>query len=74
MDIPIAVGLQQMGDRPMAACARYSGSDVDIEAIHPSQWKMIKRQLTGNRSMAAGTWRADFSPRAETSLYLKRAR
>ena len=47
--------------------------DHDIEAIHPSQRKMMKRQRTGIRPMAAGTQHAGFSLRAETNLYLKRA-
>ena len=74
MNIPMAVGVQQTGDRPVVACTQYSSDDLNIEVTHPSQWKMTKRQQTGNRPMAAGTRRADFSPRAETNLYLKRAR
>ena len=36
MDIVMAVGLQWMGDRPMAARTLYLGYDLDIRAIHPS--------------------------------------
>ena len=71
MDIPMSMGVQQTGDRPMAACTRYSGDDLDTEAIHPSQRKMTKRQQTGIRSMVAGTQNADFDLRAETNSYLK---
>ena len=28
--------------RPMVVCTQYLGDDLDIEAIHPSQWKIIK--------------------------------
>ena len=70
-DIPMVVGVQKMGDRPVAACTRYSGDDLDIEAIHPSQQKMTKRQQTGNKPVAAGSRHMDFDPRVETDLYLK---
>ena len=73
-DIPIAVEVKQMGDRTMTAYTWYLGSDLDIEAIHPSQSKITKRQRTGNKPMAASTWRADFSLRAETDFYLKQVR
>ena len=72
MDIPMAVGVQQMGDRLVAACTQYSGDDVDIEAIPPYQQKMTKRQWTGNRPMIVGTRRANFGPSAGINFYLKR--
>ena len=62
------------GDRPVAAHTQYSGDDLDIKVIHPSQRKMTKRQQTRNKLMVADTQHADFDPRAETDLYLKRAR
>ena len=43
MDIPMAIGVQQMRDRPVVACTRYSGDDIGIKAIHPSQHKMTKK-------------------------------
>ena len=58
----------------MAVCTRYLGADLDTGAIHPSQWKMTKRQQTGNIPIAAGTQCSDFGLRAETNLYLKRVR
>ena len=33
-DILMAVGVQQMGGRSMAACTRYSGDDLDFKVIH----------------------------------------
>ena len=74
MGILMAVGVQQTGDKPMATQIRYPGDDLDIRAIHPSQRKMKKRQWMGNRPMAVGSQLADFGPRVETDLYLKRAR
>ena len=71
IDISIAVGVQQTWDRPVAACTRYSGDNLDIEAIHPSQQKITKRQQTGNKPVAAGSRHMDFDPRVETDLYLK---
>ena len=44
MDIPMAVGVQQTRDRPMAACTQYLGDDLEVGAIHPSRWKMTKKQ------------------------------
>ena len=58
----------------MAACIRYSGDNLDTEAIRPSQRKTPKRQQTGIKPMAVGTRHADFGPRAETNSYLMRAR
>ena len=62
-----------MGDRTVAACTRYLGDNLDIGVIHLSHQKMTKRQQTANRPIAVGTRRANFGPRAETDLYLKRA-
>ena len=45
----MAVGMKWTGDRPMAACTRYSGDDLDTGAIHPSQQKMTKRQQMGSK-------------------------
>ena len=73
MNIPMAVRVRQTGDRPVAACTRYLGDNLNIEITQPSQRKMIKRQRTGNRPMATGTQRADFCPKIEAYLYLKRA-
>ena len=39
----------------MATCAQCSVDDLDTEAMHPSQWKMARRQRTGIRPMAVGT-------------------
>ena len=58
----------------MAACTRYSGENLDTEAIRPSHLKMTKRQWMGIRPMAIGTQHEDFGPRAESNSYLKRAR
>ena len=58
----------------MAASTYYSGDDMDIEVIYPSQRKMTKSQQTGNRPLAVGTWCTDFGPKAETKLYLKQER
>ena len=74
MDISMVVGVQQMEDRLIAVCTQYPRDDLDIEAIHPSQWKTTKRQRMRNRPMATSTRRVDFGPRAETDLYLKGAR
>ena len=71
LDFSITVRMQGTGDRPMAACTRYSGDNLDTGAIHPSQQKMTKRQPTGIRPMATGTRHVDSSPRAETNPYLK---
>ena len=38
-----------MEDRTVVACMRYSGDDLDIEAIHPSQWKTIKKKADGDQ-------------------------
>ena len=70
-DIPMVVGVQQIEDRSLAACIRYSGDDLDIKAIHLSQQKMTKKQQIGNRPMATGTRRENFSPRDKTNRYLK---
>ena len=67
-------GAHQIRDRLVAACTRYLGEDLDIEVLHPSQWKKTKRQRMWNRLMAVGTRHANFGPRAKTNLYLKRAR
>ena len=72
-DISMVVGLQQTGDRPMAACTQYPSDDLYIGVIHPSQRKTRKRQQTENILMAASSRFADFSPRVETDFYLKRA-
>ena len=74
IDVPMAVAMQWMVDKLMAACTWYSGDDLDTMALHPSQWKMKKRQWMGIRPMAASTHHMDFSPRAETNIYLKQAR
>ena len=37
MDIPMAAVVQQTRDKRVAACTWYSGDDLDIKAIHPSQ-------------------------------------
>ena len=74
MDIPMAVGVQQTGDRLVTTCTWYSSNDLDIEVIHSSQQKAIKRQWMENRPMIVGTRRVDFSPRVETKFYLKLAR
>ena len=71
MDIPMALGVQQMGNKLVATCTWYSGDDLDIEIVHPFQRKMIKSQRTGNISISEGLQRADFGPKAETKLYLK---
>ena len=68
----MAVGVQQMGDRLMAACTRYSGDDLNIEVTHPSKWKMTKRLQMGNRLVAVDTQHEGFGPKAKTNLYLKR--
>ena len=68
------VRLQQIGKKPVTACTRYSGDDLDIEVIYPSQRKTTKRQWRGNRPMVVGTWCANLDPKAQTKLYLKRAR
>ena len=67
----MAIGVQQIGDRLEAACTPYSSDDLYIEVTHLSQWKMTKRQWTGSRPMATSIQRTDFSPKAETNLYLK---
>ena len=73
-DVLMPMGMQQMGDRPMAACTRYSGDDLDTGAIHhPNQQKMTKRQWTGIILMAIGTQHVDFGPRVKANPYLKRA-
>ena len=43
MDIPMVVGVQPTGERPMAACTRYLDDNLDTGAIHPSQQKMTTR-------------------------------
>ena len=47
-DIPMAVGVQRTGGRPMAACTPYSGNDMDTGAIYPSQQKMTKSNRRGS--------------------------
>ena len=74
MNFLMVVGMKWTGDRPMAACTRYSGDNLDIGVIHPSQWKTTKRQWMRIRSMVAGTRQADSGLRVETNPYLKRAR
>ena len=74
IDISMVLEVRRMRNRSMATCTQYSSDDLDTKAIHPSQWKMIKRQRTGIRLMAVGIWHADFGLRAETNFYLKRAR
>ena len=69
----MAVRVQRIRNRPMAACTKYSGDDLDTKAIHPAQWKMTKRKRTGNKPMAVDTQHVDFGPRVETNFYLKRA-
>ena len=71
IDVSMAMGVQQTGDKPMAICTQYSGDDLDTRSLHPSQQKMTKRQRTGITPMVAGTWHGDFSPSAKTNLYLK---
>ena len=73
MDFLMVMGMQQTRDKPMAAYTRYSGDDLNIGAIYPSQQKMTKKQQTGIRLMAAGARHADSGLRAETNPYLKRA-
>ena len=73
MDIPMAIGVRQTGDKLVAACTQHLSDDLNIEVTHPSQRKMIKRQRTGNRLMVVGTWRANFSPKAAANFYLKRS-
>ena len=70
--IPMVKQAQQTEEGPVATRTRYPGDYLDIEVIHPSQQKMTKRQHTGDRPMTAGARRADFDPKAETKLYLKR--
>ena len=65
----MVVGVQLTGHRPVAACTWHSSDNLDIEAIHPSQQKMTKRQRTGSRLMAAGTWHGDLAPRASAKNY-----
>ena len=36
-DVLMAIGIQRTEDRPMATGTQYSGDDLDIGAIHPSQ-------------------------------------
>ena len=72
-DISMAVGVQRIGNRPMAACTQYLGDDLDTKAIHPSQWKTTKKQRMRIRPMAIGTRYANFGPRSKTNFYLKRA-
>ena len=72
MDILIVVGMQQTGDRPIAACTQYLGDDLDTGAIYLSQRKTAKRQPTGIKLMAVGTRHVNFSLRAKTNSYLKR--
>ena len=67
----MVVGVQRTGDISIGAYTWYSGDDLDTKAICPSQWKMVKRQRTGIRLMATGTWHVDFGPRAKTNSYLK---
>ena len=55
----------------MAACTGYSGNDLDIGAIHPSQRKKTKGQWTRIRPMAVGTRHADSGPKVEANSYLK---
>ena len=44
IDVSMVVGVQRMGDKPMAARTLYSGDDLDTGALHPSQWKTTKKQ------------------------------
>ena len=73
MNFSMAVGMQQMGNRPMAVGTKYLGDDLDTAAINPSQWKMTKRQQTRIRPIAVGIQYADSGPRVETNPYLRRA-
>ena len=59
IDILIAIRVQQTGDMLIAAYTRYSGDDLDTRAIHPSQWKITKRQWTGIRPIVVGTRHAN---------------
>ena len=43
LDILMAGGVQQTGDKLMSACTQYPGNDLNIAAIHPSQRKMTKK-------------------------------
>ena len=70
----MAIRVQQKGVRPVASCTQYSGDDLNIKVTLRFQQKWTKWQRTGNKLMAAGTRRADFDPKAEINLYLKRAR
>ena len=70
----MVVVMQRTKDRLMAACTRYSGDDLDTEAIHPSRRRTKKkRQQIRIKLMVAGTQHANFSLRAKTNFYLKRA-
>ena len=72
-DVLMAVGMQWMGYKPMAEYTQYLSDDMDTRALYTSQRKKTKRQWTGIRPTTADTRHADFSPKAETNLYLKRA-
>ena len=63
-DFLMATGMQWIEDKPMAACTRYSGDDLDTRATHLIQWKMTKRQRTRVRLMATSTRHADSNSRA----------
>ena len=52
MDIPMVIGVQQTRNKLVAVYTRYSGDDLDIEVLHPSQRKTTNKQQTGNKPMA----------------------
>ena len=63
VDVPMALGMQQTEDKPMAACTRYSGDDLDTEAIHPFQWKNDKKEV--DRDQTDGCRYSACGPRFE---------
>ena len=72
-DISMAVRVQRTGDVLVAACTRCSIDNLDTTVMHLFQRKMSKRQWTRIKPMVVDTRHADFSLRAKTNLYLKRA-
>ena len=55
----MVVGLQQIENKPVASYTWYSGDNLDIKVIHPSQKKMTKKQWTGNRLITASMQQID---------------
>ena len=49
MDIPMAVGVQWMIDKPMTACSRYSGDNLDIGALYPLSTEKDKKAMDGDQ-------------------------